>query len=254
MKQECLSAIGDQSPLIRATVGLVVSMIANKGELINWPEVLSTLCQFIESQDQFLCEVCSTAFCTFHSIHLFIHPFVLLSVYPFIRVHVLGLGRKLQNNIWSFVSKNNQIFEGSNMFLIIFIDVTLTLIGYKTPSKCAHVQTLKWVWQWSFEGRMHSPNMYMYIYLSIHLSVFIRPFVYSFHIHIYSFIYPFTYIYPSTHPITFHPQSSIHQPVLHPNDIHPSSTQSSSIYPSIHPSIYVHTGCIQCLVEDMWRL
>lgn len=56
VKQECLSAIGDQSPLIRATVGLVVSMIANKGELINWPEVLSTLCQFIESQDQFLCE------------------------------------------------------------------------------------------------------------------------------------------------------------------------------------------------------
>lgn len=57
VKQKCLITVGDTSPLIRATVGLVISMIANKGELAHWPELLTTLCQYIESPDQLLCEV-----------------------------------------------------------------------------------------------------------------------------------------------------------------------------------------------------
>jgi transportin-1 len=56
VKQECLNAIGDQSALIRATVGLVISMIANRGELINWPELLPSLFQLIESDNQIICE------------------------------------------------------------------------------------------------------------------------------------------------------------------------------------------------------
>ena len=57
VKQECLNAIGDPSALIRATVGLVISMIANRGELTNWPELLPTLCQLIEAEEQIICEV-----------------------------------------------------------------------------------------------------------------------------------------------------------------------------------------------------
>ncbi len=57
IKLKCLNSIGDPSPLIRATVGLVISMIANKGQLIHWPELLSSLCQFIESPNQLICEV-----------------------------------------------------------------------------------------------------------------------------------------------------------------------------------------------------
>ena len=57
VKQKCLHSIGDSSPLIRATVGLVISMIANMGKLAHWPELLSSLCQFIESPDQLICEV-----------------------------------------------------------------------------------------------------------------------------------------------------------------------------------------------------
>ena len=32
IKQECLSAIGDPSPLIRATVGILITTIASKGK------------------------------------------------------------------------------------------------------------------------------------------------------------------------------------------------------------------------------
>ena len=38
----------------------------------------------------------------------------------------------LKNNIRSFVSKNERICERSHVFLI---NVALTLIGYRTPSK-----------------------------------------------------------------------------------------------------------------------
>lgn len=32
VKQECLLAVGDPSPLIRATVGILITTIASKGE------------------------------------------------------------------------------------------------------------------------------------------------------------------------------------------------------------------------------
>ncbi|KAI8438818.1 hypothetical protein MSG28_011180 [Choristoneura fumiferana] len=40
IKRECLSAVGDPSPLIRATVGIIITTIASKGELTSWPELL----------------------------------------------------------------------------------------------------------------------------------------------------------------------------------------------------------------------
>jgi len=56
IKSECLSAIGDPSPLIRATVGILITTIASRGELANWPELLPKLCQMLDSQDYNVCE------------------------------------------------------------------------------------------------------------------------------------------------------------------------------------------------------
>ncbi|XP_063238810.1 transportin-1 [Bacillus rossius redtenbacheri] len=56
IKQECLSAVGDPSPLIRATVGILITTIASKGELTTWPELLPALCNMLDSQDYNVCE------------------------------------------------------------------------------------------------------------------------------------------------------------------------------------------------------
>ncbi|GBP84814.1 Transportin-1 [Eumeta japonica] len=56
IKKECLSAVGDPSPLIRATVGIIITTIASKGELTSWPELLPSLCHMLDSQDYNVCE------------------------------------------------------------------------------------------------------------------------------------------------------------------------------------------------------
>lgn len=56
IKHECLMALGDQSPLIRATVGIIITTIANKGGLQNWPELLPKLCEMLDSQEYSVCE------------------------------------------------------------------------------------------------------------------------------------------------------------------------------------------------------
>uniref|UniRef100_A0A182WMC8 Transportin-1 n=1 Tax=Anopheles minimus TaxID=112268 RepID=A0A182WMC8_9DIPT len=56
IKQECLMALSDPSPLIRATAGILITTIANTGELQNWPELLPTLCDMLDSQDYIVCE------------------------------------------------------------------------------------------------------------------------------------------------------------------------------------------------------
>ncbi|XP_050403950.1 transportin-1 isoform X2 [Patella vulgata] len=56
IKQECLNSIGDPSPLIRATIGILVTTVVAKGELRNWPELLPTLCQCLDSEDYNICE------------------------------------------------------------------------------------------------------------------------------------------------------------------------------------------------------
>lgn len=57
IKQECLMAVGDPSPLIRATVGILITTIASKGGLTNWPQLLPSLCEMLDSQDYNICEV-----------------------------------------------------------------------------------------------------------------------------------------------------------------------------------------------------
>lgn len=56
IKSECLEAIGDPSPLIRATIGILITTIAAKGDLTNWPQLLPTLCQLLDSEDYNVCE------------------------------------------------------------------------------------------------------------------------------------------------------------------------------------------------------
>ena len=60
IKQEAIQAIGDPSPLIRATAGTLISTIAMRGELTNWPELLPTLFHFIEDPNYTMCEVTCT--------------------------------------------------------------------------------------------------------------------------------------------------------------------------------------------------
>lgn len=56
VKAECLTAVGDTSPLIRATVGILITTIASRG-IIYWPELLPALCQMLDSADYNVCEV-----------------------------------------------------------------------------------------------------------------------------------------------------------------------------------------------------
>lgn len=56
IKQECLHAVGDPSPLIRATVGILITTIASKGGLLHWPQLLPALCEMLDSQDYNICE------------------------------------------------------------------------------------------------------------------------------------------------------------------------------------------------------
>ena len=59
VKTECLQAIGDPSPLIRATIGILITTISQKGELVHWPQLLPSLCQLLDREDYSVCEVCA---------------------------------------------------------------------------------------------------------------------------------------------------------------------------------------------------
>lgn len=63
--QHSMAAIDDPSPLIRATAGTLISTIAMRGGLTNWPDLLPTLCQYIDSSQYFTCE---GAFSALHKI------------------------------------------------------------------------------------------------------------------------------------------------------------------------------------------
>uniref|UniRef100_H2ZM67 Transportin-1 n=1 Tax=Ciona savignyi TaxID=51511 RepID=H2ZM67_CIOSA len=56
IKQECLKAVGDSSALIRATVGILITTIASKGDLTSWQELLPSLCQLLDSENYNTCE------------------------------------------------------------------------------------------------------------------------------------------------------------------------------------------------------
>lgn len=57
IKHECLVALGDPSPLIRATVGILITTIANKAGLYTWQELLPNLIEMLDSQEYSVCEV-----------------------------------------------------------------------------------------------------------------------------------------------------------------------------------------------------
>jgi len=51
LKEGCLQAVGDPSPLIRATVGILITTIASRGAISNWAELLPLLCSKLDSSD-----------------------------------------------------------------------------------------------------------------------------------------------------------------------------------------------------------
>ena len=57
VKLECLGSMGDPSPLIRATLGILVTTIAVRGGLEQWPDLLPQLCQSLDSDNYNVCEV-----------------------------------------------------------------------------------------------------------------------------------------------------------------------------------------------------
>ncbi|KAG1702063.1 Transportin-1 [Nymphon striatum] len=56
IQSECLRSVGDPSPLIRATVGILITTIVSKVELVNWPDLLPALCDKLDSEDYNVCE------------------------------------------------------------------------------------------------------------------------------------------------------------------------------------------------------
>lgn len=56
IKAECLNSVADQQSLIRATTGILISTIAQKGELANWPDLLPRLCMLMDQEDYAACE------------------------------------------------------------------------------------------------------------------------------------------------------------------------------------------------------
>uniref|UniRef100_A0A915KY87 Transportin-1 n=1 Tax=Romanomermis culicivorax TaxID=13658 RepID=A0A915KY87_ROMCU len=56
VRQECLKAIGHSSPLIRATVGIIITNTVCKEGLQQWPTLLGDLCSLMDSADYNTCE------------------------------------------------------------------------------------------------------------------------------------------------------------------------------------------------------
>lgn len=79
IKTECLNSIGDPSPLIRATIGILITTIALKGGLEGWPGLLPQLCVYLDSDNYNVCEVSVPA--------CFVAPFTGLQ--PYCVIHQL---------------------------------------------------------------------------------------------------------------------------------------------------------------------
>ena len=61
IKQECLNSIGDPSALIRATIGILITTITSREGLEEWPELLPSLCNCLDSTSFHVVEVSSAS-------------------------------------------------------------------------------------------------------------------------------------------------------------------------------------------------
>ncbi|CAD5210069.1 unnamed protein product [Bursaphelenchus okinawaensis] len=52
LKRNCFAAIADESPLLRATVGIIITTIFCHEGCHNWPELLPTLCEMLNSDNK----------------------------------------------------------------------------------------------------------------------------------------------------------------------------------------------------------
>ncbi|KAI6228605.1 Importin-beta domain-containing protein [Aphelenchoides fujianensis] len=53
LKQNCFSAIAEESPLLRATVGIIITTVFTHEGCANWPELMPVLCEMLEAENQF---------------------------------------------------------------------------------------------------------------------------------------------------------------------------------------------------------
>ena len=51
-----MSDQGSNILIFRATVGILITTIASRGELGNWPDLLPTLCNLLDSDNYSVCE------------------------------------------------------------------------------------------------------------------------------------------------------------------------------------------------------
>jgi transportin-1 len=58
IKQHSFTAIGEESALIRATTGIIVTTIFSHEGCNGWPDMLPTLCHILECDDKFKVTVC----------------------------------------------------------------------------------------------------------------------------------------------------------------------------------------------------
>ena len=77
-----------------------------------------------------------------HDIHIctrvcsYIHTYIHTHIHTYIHIYIhIKAGTNSQYQIRSFVKKSFEGFEGSHVFLILFINVALTWIGYRKPPK-----------------------------------------------------------------------------------------------------------------------
>lgn len=79
VKNKTLLAISDCHPLIRATVGIIITTIVVHEGIAQWPALLPTLCNMLDGSDENLQEV------FFLNIHLMICVIVLLCSTEYIK-------------------------------------------------------------------------------------------------------------------------------------------------------------------------
>ena len=57
IKKACLECVGDDSALIRATIGILITTIVGRGGLEQWPDLLYQLDLNLDSNKDSVCEV-----------------------------------------------------------------------------------------------------------------------------------------------------------------------------------------------------
>lgn len=84
MKEGCLTCMDDPSPMIRSTVGTIITTLVTSGSLAAWPELLGKLVEYLDSSNTNLIEVITTEF----GIHF--NRVLLVLSRKYVKIHLLS--------------------------------------------------------------------------------------------------------------------------------------------------------------------